>query len=963
MGGFYGMVNTGTINEYIQSLISSDRLGVQVAYHQILPEVPTVYSDLHMPLPNECIDILQALGIQRLYRHQAASIDQVRCGQHLVVATPTASGKTLVYNLPLFEMVLTDADARALYIFPLKALAQDQLRAFETMAANCKTIRPSARIYDGDTSAWHRKRIRATPPNVVMTNPDMLHLALLAHHSQWAAFLTKLKLVVVDEVHTYRGVMGSHMAQVFRRFLRVCRHYGSSPAFIFSSATIGNPEQLTTQLTGLPIRTVTESGAPQGKRHVVFIDPYEGPAQTAILLLKAALHRGLRTIVYTQSRKLTELIAIWAQNRAGAFADRISAYRAGFLPEERRVIEAKLSSGELLAVISTSALELGIDIGDLDLCILVGYPGTVIATWQRGGRVGRSGQESALVMIAGEDALDQYFIRNPRDFFERQPEAAVVNPYNPEILMKHLACAAAELPLGEDEPLMMEKAVKKAVLQLEADGGLLRSADGKAFYSSRKAPHRTIDLRGAGPQFRIENSDTGEGTGEIDGFRAFKETHPGAVYLHRGETYLVDQLDLSTATVKVSRVQVNYYTRVRGFKDTEIIEIYDQKSAAGTRFFTGRLKVTDQVTGYEKWAIHTKKRLNIIPLDLPPLIFETDGLWFVVPHGVQQLAESRQMHFMGGIHAVEHAAIGIFPLLVMADRNDLGGISTPYHPQTGQAAVFIYDGIPGGAGLSRQAYEQAEDLLAYTHKAIASCPCESGCPSCVHSPKCGSGNRPIDKAAAVFLLERIRTGSSSPQPAADGRLPVAAAPLPAPGEITVTTGRYGVLDIETQQSFQEVGGWHRADLMQVSCAVLYDSGDDCFYEFLEHEVPRLIEHLQRLDVVIGFNIRRFDYRVLSRYTSLDFQKIPTLDILEEVHQHLGYRLSLDHLARMTLDVQKSADGLVALQWWKEGKIREIAEYCKNDVAITRDLFRYGKQHGYLLFKNKAGHTVRIPVKW
>lgn len=956
------MEKTSIIHEYIQSLIGSDRLGAQVVYHHVIPETPASWSDLEKPLPDELNDIMYNLGIQRLYQHQAASIDQVRSGQHVVVATPTASGKTLVYNLPLFEKVLTDAATRALYIFPLKALAQDQLRAFEMMASFCKTIKPSARIYDGDTSAWHRKRIRSSPPNVVMTNPEMLHLSVLAHHPQWAAFFSGLKLVVVDEVHTYRGIMGSHMAQVFRRFQRVCRYYGSLPTFIFSSATIGNPEQLATQLTGLPVRTVTQSGAPQGKRHVIFIDPYEGPAQTAILLLKAALHRGLRTIVYTQSRKLTELIAIWAQNRSGAFADRISAYRAGFLPEERRSIEARLSSGELLAVISTSALELGIDIGDLDLCILVGYPGTVIATWQRGGRVGRSGQESALVMIAGEDALDQYFMRNPHDFFARRPESAVINPYNPDILMKHLTCAAAELPLRKDEPIMSEKPVAKAVLRLEEKGDLLLSADGKVLYSSRKAPHRTIDLRGAGSQFRIEKTDTGESTGEIDGFRAFKETHPGAVYLHRGETYLVDQLDLGTATVKVTRAQVNYYTRARGFKDTEIIDIYDQKGAAGTRVFAGRLKVTDQVTGYEKWAIHTKRRQNIISLDLPPLIFETDGLWFVLSPEVQQLAESRQMHFMGGIHAIEHAAIGIFPLLVMADRNDLGGISTPFHPQTGQAAIFIYDGVPGGAGLSRQAYERAEDLLTYTHKAIASCPCESGCPSCVHSPKCGSGNRPIDKAAALFLLEQIRTATPMP-PEASKQFQSAARAQPTPAERTVTKGRYGVLDIETQKSFLEVGGWHRADLMRVSCAILYDSGDDRFYEFLEHEVSSLIEHLRRLDVVIGFNICRFDYQVLSRYTSLDFRKIPTLDILDEVHKHLGYRLSLDHLARTTLSVQKSADGLMALQWWKEGKIREIVAYCKNDVTITRDLFLYGKKNGYLLFQNKAGHTVRIPVKW
>jgi DEAD/DEAH box helicase domain-containing protein len=460
------------------------------------------------------------------------------------------------------------------------------------------------------------------------------------------------------------------------------------------------------------------------------------------------------------------------------------------------------------------------------------------------------------------------------------------------------------------------------------------------------------------------SNDTQESRGEIDAFRAFKETHPGAVYLHKGDTYLVDTLDLGTNTVKISPSQVNYYTRVRGHKDTEILEIFDEKPVWGTFVCLGRLKVTDQVTGYEKRAIYTQKRLNIIPLDLPPLIFETEGLWFKIPSGVQQETDAGQRHFMGGIHAMEHAAIGIFPLLVMADRNDLGGISTPYHPQTAQAAVFIYDGIPGGAGLSRQAFQRAADLLAYTRKAIQNCPCETGCPSCVHSPKCGSGNRPIDKAAAVFLLERLKHAGRRPE----RRKAITVKEKESTRTVNASTAPsvpigFGVLDIETQRSAQEVGGWHRADLMNVSCAVLYDSADDRFHEFLEDQVAELIERLKCFDTVIGFNIRRFDYRVLSAYSDIDFGEIPTLDILEEIHKHLGYRLSLDHLARVTLGVKKSADGLQALQWWKEGKVREIIDYCRQDVEITRDLYRYGQENRFLLFNNKAGNTVRIPVKW
>jgi DEAD/DEAH box helicase domain-containing protein len=433
------------ITEYLQSLVKSPRLGAQVAFQTVLPQTPALWSESISKYSPAIQQALRAAGIRRLYQHQDQAIDKIRNGKNVIVATPTASGKSLIYNLPVLERYQADVNSRSLYIFPLKALAQHQLRGFEQMAAHFGGNQPTAAIYDGDTSAYRRKRIREAPPNVILTNPEMLHLSLLAHHRKWKHFFEGLQTVVVDEVHTYRGVMGSHVAQIFRRFHRICRRYGTSPTFVFSSATVANPARLARQLTGLPVTAITQSGAPRGNRHLVFINPETGPAQTAILLLKAALHRRLRTIIYTRSRKLTELITVWAAEQSEDYAERISAYRAGFLPEERREIETRLSNGDLLAVISTSALELGIDIGDLDLCILVGYPGSVVSTWQRGGRVGRSGQDSALILIAGEDALDQFFMRNPEDFIHRPPESAVVNPYNTHILAKHLECAAAEL--------------------------------------------------------------------------------------------------------------------------------------------------------------------------------------------------------------------------------------------------------------------------------------------------------------------------------------------------------------------------------------------------------------------------------------------------------------------------------------------------------------------------------------
>lgn len=950
------------IGEYIKSLINSRRMSHLVAYHGVLDGREGVMSETRKPLPKEVSRVVRHAGLKGLYKHQAEAIDMIRASKHVVVATPTASGKTLIYNLPVLERLLADHDCKALYLFPLKALARDQLKAFEKTTELLTGYRPTAAIYDGDTTAWHRKKIRLSPPNVLMSNPEMLHLSILPHHEKWAGLLKGLSMVVVDEVHTYRGVLGSHMAQVFRRLKRVCARYGSDPSFVFSSATIANPSELSGSLTDLDVEAVTESMAPRGKRHIVLLNPDTGPAQAAILLLKAALVRGLRTIVYTQSRKLTELIAVWAGSRAGEFKDRIAAYRAGFLPEERREIEAKLSNGELLAVISTSALELGIDIGDLDLCLLVGYPGSIMATLQRGGRVGRSGQESALVLVAGEDALDQYFMRHPAEFMHKTPESAVINPFNASILKKHLACAAAELPIKTDEPYVSDPAVAREISTLEHEGTLLRSAEGDRLFSRLKAPHRHVDLRGTGERFTIVCSLTGESRGEVDGFRAFKETHPGAVYLHQGTTFIVDTLDTATGTVKVTQADVDYYTKVRGHKHTEILDVFDRKAVHGSQVFMGRLKVTDQVSGYEKWRISVKKRLNILPLDLPPLIFETEGFWFTIPNQIRDAAESRYLHFMGGIHALEHAAIGMLPYFIMTDRNDLGGISMPFHPDIGSAVIFIYDSVPGGAGLSRQAFQHIERLLSQVHQSILSCPCESGCPGCVHSPKCGSGNRPIDKTCSAFILERLASGRRQFKIHANATALERSRGIPAEKEKANTSmDRYGVLDIETQRSAQEVGGWHRADLMCVSCAVLYDSTSDTYHEFLENQVSDLIEHLKQMDAIVGFNIKRFDYKVLSGYSDFNFHHLNTIDILERVHERLGYRLSLDHLATETLGIQKSADGLQALRWWKQGKIREIVDYCKVDVEITKDLFLFGRDNGFLLFKNKAGSRVRVPI--
>ncbi|MGD1967473.1 MAG: DEAD/DEAH box helicase [Desulfobacterales bacterium] len=960
------------IDDFLGSLANSKRLASQIVYHHTLPASAARWAEPATPWLNAIEILLKSVGIRALYRHQAQAIDLIRSGRHVMVATPTASGKTLTYDLPVLEQFLIDPDSSALYIFPLKALAQDQLQTFEMLAARLQPMPPTAAIYDGDTTAYRRKQIRQAPPNLVITTPEMLHLSLMGFHRKWDAFWSRLRMVIVDEVHSYRGVMGCHLSQIFRRFRRIAEYYGNTPTFVFSSATVANPAQLAHQLTGLSVAVIKQNSAPQGRRHLLFLNPTLGPARAAILLLQTALRHNLRTIVYTQSRKLTELIAMWAGNESGPYVDRISAYRAGLLPQERRDIERRLASGELLAVISTSALELGIDIGDLDLCLLVGYPGSVISTWQRGGRVGRNGQESALILIAGQDALDQYFMRNPQDFIERKPESAVVNPLNAQIMAPHLICAAAELPLDAADPMLASDMATEILADLENKGQLFRSADGKTIYAGSKAPHRHIHLRGAGIPYQIIAAQTAKPIGEIDAHRAFRETHPGAIYLHRGDTFVVTDLDIEARKICARQKQVDYYTRVRGHKLTEILKVHNKKNCYKTNIYYGKIKVTDQIDEYERWSIRTQRPIDRIALDLPPQIFETEGLWFQIPAWILDTCESQGMDLMGALHAIEHAAIGILPLLVMVDHNDVGGLSTDYHPQVGGAVIFIYDGIPGGAGLTRAAYEDAHRLLRATLKIILECGCETGCPSCVQSPQCGSGNRPLDKHGAIFILKRLiacetplkRDHEDTHLSDQDSRISLIPEKAPCKEPVqNPDTLYYGVFDLETQRSAAEVGGWHHADRMGISCGVIYDDRQKAFVAYLENQNADLIEHLNRFDVIVGFNIKRFDYQVLQGYSRFDFTSLNTLDILEEIHNHLGFRLSLAHLAQETLNANKTADGLQALRWWKQGRIRDIIDYCTMDVKLTRDLFRYGREKGYLIFRNRDRKRIRIPVNW
>ncbi len=982
------MPTTSTIHEYITALLASS-FGTQVCHHRIVPASPAQHANPVRPFSAAVQSLLTTRNIPQLFSHQAQAIDKIRSGASVVVATPTASGKSLIYTLPVLESFVHDKEARALYLFPLKALSQDQKKNFEQFVAPWpQDARPSIGIYDGDTSDHFRRKLRKNPPHVLITTPEMLHLGIVPHHEQWSAFFAGLTHIVVDEAHTYRGVLGAHMAQLFQRVQRITARYGAQPHFILCTATVGNAQELGQNLLGkdssqherLP-QVIANSGAPQGPRHFVFLNPHDSPATAAIGLLKAALARNLRTIVYCRSRRMTELISLWALGSKKAnsgesppWKDKISAYRAGFLAEERREIEKKMHSGELLAIISTSALELGIDIGSLDVCILVGYPGSIMSTLQRGGRVGRAQQESAVILVAGEDALDQYIVRHPQDFFTRPAEKAVINVHNPVILQKHLVCAAAEMPLrphDRDKIWLQQGPVQEALHTLCLEGQLLQSADGQEYVSTRKRPQRHVDLRGqdGGSGYTIEDTQ-GQIIGHVDALRALKETHPGALYLHRGQSYEITELDLSTKRIVAKLRKAAWFTRVRSQKHTDILEVKGQKNLFshqehgvpwGPQVFWGRLRITEHITGYEKRAVAGNTLLSITPLDFPPAIFETEGLWICIPDITRRHLEDNYWHFMGAIHALEHCAIGLLPLLVMADRNDFGGISTPLHPQLALPAVFIYDALSGGAGLCRQAYEEAHILFQNALQAMQECPCSDGCPSCVHSPKCGSGNRPISKEGAIELLQHL---FSLKKHESQTILPqIQELKKTVPTQQAEHPSRYMVLDVETRRSAKEVGGWHKAAHMGVSIAVLYDSQDNAFIHYTQENLSALFSLLQKADCVIGFNSARFDYTVLQPFCPYDLKSLPTLDLLERVKERLNYRISLDNIATATLNAAKSADGLQALQWWKEGKIDEIAKYCQQDVDITKQVYEFGRDNEYVLFTNKAKQKVRCPVNF
>ncbi len=707
------------------------------------------------------VEALGRAGIERLYSHQRQALEAA-ASSNLVITSGTASGKSLAFNLPVLDGIAADPKRRALYLYPTKALAQDQARKLAALRP------PGLReaIYDGDTPREERPSIRRRN-NLVLTNPDMLHVGLLPNHKSWGDFLANLGWVVVDEAHTYRGVFGSHVANVLRRLRRVARAYGAEPRFLLTSATIANPVELAERLVGTPFELIDDDGAPRSGREIAMWNPplidkasgtRRSPLSEAAELLAELVSQGVRTICFLKSRRGIELIQRFAREALQArgkpeLAERIAPYRGGYTPQQRREIEGRLASGELLAVVATDALELGIDIGELDAAICVTFPGTVASLRQMWGRAGRQ-RRGLAVYVAGADALDQFFCRHPDEFIGRPVEAAILDHESEQIASRHMVAAAYELPLSaEDEEVFGAGWHERAEGLMAA--GQLRRAAGRLVPRSSEFVAAKISLRSASPDsVAVIERDSGEMLGLVESERAFTTVHPGAVYLHLGRSYEVEQLDVEGRKAIVTRFDGDWYTRPK--KETEIYieRVREQRSVAGVELHFGEVSVSEQVIAFQRVSISEQEPIDIVALELPEQHFVTQALWYVLPESLTGALPPEAL--LGSLHATEHGQIAVLPLIAMCDRWDIGGLSTNVHFQTGRATIFVYDGHPGGVGITLRGYEQFERLLGDAERLIAECPCEAGCPSCVQSPKCGNLNEPLHKQGALQLMRAMR---------------------------------------------------------------------------------------------------------------------------------------------------------------------------------------------------------------
>jgi DEAD/DEAH box helicase domain-containing protein len=766
-----------TAEELLRRLTDPAGRGDRLTHLELVP----ARAGRHSAWPDWTAPILveawRARGIDRPWTHQVQAAQAARDGYHVVVSTGTASGKSVAYLLPALtrlEETRTSSGGRgatALYLSPTKALAQDQLNAVLGLGlAGLK-----ATTHDGDSTREQRDWARDFG-EYVLTNPDMLHRSMLPSHHRWSRFFSLLEYVVVDECHHYRGVFGAHVAQIMRRLRRVCALYGADPTFVLASATVAEPSRSAGRLTGLPVRAVTDDGSARGQVALALWEPpftshlgengapvrRSATAEIADLLTDLVLD-GVRTLAFIRSRRGSETTALAVRRLLGEvapeLADRVAAYRGGYLPEDRREIERALRDGRLLGLAATNALELGIDIAGLDAVLIAGYPGTRAAMWQQVGRAGRGGQDALGVFVARDDPLDTYLVTHPEALIGAPLEACVFDPDNPYVLGPHLCAAAEENPLTEQDLTLFGPSARAGVAAL-TEAGLLRQRRNGWYWTDRRRAADLADIRSSGgAPVRLVEADTGRLVGTVDASSAHGAVHPGAVYLHLGETYLVASLDLDEHVAVVERADPDFSTSAREVTDIAITGERAHQIWGGARVSLGEVRVTHQVVSFLRRRVGSGEVLGEEPLDLPERILDTLAAWWTVPPADLDGSGLASLDLPGAAHAAEHASIGLLPLFATCDRWDIGGVSTAVHPDTGRLTVFVYDGHPGGAGFVERGFQAAGAWLTATREAIASCRCEEGCPSCVQSPKCGNGNHPLDKDGAVRLLDLLLAGA------------------------------------------------------------------------------------------------------------------------------------------------------------------------------------------------------------
>ena len=771
----------------------------QLEHVEILPERPGQFAEPSTPLPESLKRLLAGLGVDQLYSHQVDALEAARGGQDWVAVTGTASGKTLCYNLPILETSIDDLSARSLYLYPTKALAQDQLKGLLELVGDdeelASLIRPG--VYDGDTPTAQRRRIR-NEANLVLSNPDMLHAAILPYHPKWAQFFADLKYIVIDEVHTYRGILGAHVSAVLRRLLRVCAHYGSQPVFLSTSATIANPGELVSRLLGRDVQVIDNDGSPRGRKYFALWNPTplgvdslsrNSPNDDAVTWMLEALEADGQVLAFTRTRQAAELIQRYTrqslQENRSPMADKVRAYRGGYLPNERRAIEQDLFSGNLRAVAATNALELGIDIGSLDVALLVNYPGTIASCWQQAGRSGRRSDESLAVLLAGNDPVDQYLLRHPEYFFAQSPEQAVVDPDNPYVLAKHIKAAAFELPLDKHD-LQQFGAIAEPIAQALCDEQQLVQVEDQYYHPGGQNPTVGVSLRHMSDNtFSIVERQDGRGKGDggfierpeeytvianVDAISAPELVYPEAVYLHYGETYLVRELDLNGKVAYVERRETDYYTQAVLESNVLITKERAESDAVPQAVLGyGEVDVSWQTVAFKKIKFETRENIGLGPVDIPAQQLPTTAFWLAPDDQLRSSMKAAGFRTSEGVVGLRNLAVVALPMVSMCDSRDLGGVVDSKN--LGRSAMIIYDRYPGGLGYSEKGFHSIDRLLEICYEMVESCPCEEGCPSCVglpnlrpaiHSdPDLTRGHPMPNKKATLQLLALLRQTSGA----------------------------------------------------------------------------------------------------------------------------------------------------------------------------------------------------------